>query len=49
MQQIQDLLEKKRLEFVKRMDECKEKQEELRTKVRSVNIAKTNKGTSSKI
>ncbi|KAJ1553314.1 hypothetical protein HK096_008338 [Nowakowskiella sp. JEL0078] len=33
MQQVQSLLENKRSEFAKRMDECKEKQEELRTKV----------------
>ena len=33
MELVQEQLEKKRLEFTKRMDECREKQEELRTKV----------------
>jgi hypothetical protein len=33
MHQVQLQLEKKRLEFAKRMEECREKQEELRAKV----------------
>jgi hypothetical protein len=33
MQGVQELLEKRRLEFARRMEECKEKQDELRSKV----------------
>jgi predicted ribosome quality control (RQC) complex YloA/Tae2 family protein len=33
MNAVQAALEKKRLEFAKRMEECREKQEELRAKV----------------
>jgi hypothetical protein len=33
MQQVQAILEKKRQEFTKRMEECREKQHELRAKV----------------
>ncbi|KAI8809112.1 hypothetical protein BJ742DRAFT_250655 [Cladochytrium replicatum] len=36
MQEVQALLEKKRLEFSKRMEECREKQEELRAKQRQL-------------
>ncbi|KAI9343424.1 hypothetical protein DFJ73DRAFT_841517 [Zopfochytrium polystomum] len=36
MHQVQVLLEKKRLEFAKRMDECREKQEELRAKQKQI-------------
>jgi predicted ribosome quality control (RQC) complex YloA/Tae2 family protein len=35
MQNVQEMLEKKRTEFTKRMEECREKQEELRAKVRA--------------
>lgn len=33
MQAVQAQLEKKRAEFAKRMEECRERQEDLRTKV----------------
>jgi hypothetical protein len=33
MQHIQELLEKRRQDFTNRMDECREKQDELRSKV----------------
>jgi hypothetical protein len=36
MQQVQAQLEKKRIEFTKRMEECREKQEELKFKVKSM-------------
>jgi hypothetical protein len=37
------------MEFAKRMEECREKQEELRSKVHVNNVAKANQGTSSEI
>jgi hypothetical protein len=33
MQQVQELLELRRQDFAKRMEECREKQDELRSKV----------------
>jgi hypothetical protein len=36
MLSVQEQLEKKRLEFAKRMEECREKQEELKSKVSRV-------------
>ncbi|KAJ3223482.1 hypothetical protein HK099_001065 [Clydaea vesicula] len=36
MHQVQQLLEKKRIEFAKRMEECREKQEELKVKQKQI-------------
>jgi phage shock protein A len=49
MQSVQEQLEKKRMEFAKRMEECREKQEELRSKVPVIDVAKANQGASAEI